>query len=71
MKRYLAFYGQEFYPSGGWNDYEGDYDTKEAAVSAMEQLAEVNRIRIDDKSLWYGQWAHIIDRDTKAEVWAA
>jgi len=32
MKRYLLFYGSYYYPDGGWNDFEGDYDTVEEAM---------------------------------------
>lgn len=31
MKRYLLFKGAEFYPSGGWDDFEGDYETIQEA----------------------------------------
>ena len=29
MKRYLLFAGDNYYPCGGWNDFEGSFDTKE------------------------------------------
>ena len=32
MKRYMLFAGDHYYPSGGMNDYRGDYDTLEMAI---------------------------------------
>lgn len=34
MKRYLLFAGDHYYPSGGIEDYMGDYDTVEEAEIA-------------------------------------
>jgi len=31
MKRYLLFEGFYYYPSGGWGDFVGDFDTIEEA----------------------------------------
>jgi len=31
MKRFLLFYGQNYYPDGGWRDYIGAYDSLEEA----------------------------------------
>lgn len=36
MKRYLAFYGDIYYPSSGMGDFVGDYDTVEEAIGAIE-----------------------------------
>ena len=33
MKRYLLFCFDQEYPSGGWNDFRGSYDTAEEASS--------------------------------------
>ena len=35
---YLLFSGFHFYPSGGWNDYEGSYGTAEDAVKAAASI---------------------------------
>jgi hypothetical protein len=34
MKRYIVFMYDNFYPTGGWHDYLGRYDTKEEAKEA-------------------------------------
>jgi hypothetical protein len=32
MKRYLLFTGNQYYPSGGWSDFKGSFDTVEEAL---------------------------------------
>jgi len=29
MKRFLLFAGSSYYPDGGWNDFQGSFNTKE------------------------------------------
>ena len=42
MKRYLVFSYAQFYPSGGWDDLDGRFDTvDEAVVFARKQSAEL------------------------------
>ena len=36
MKRYLTFYGAAYYPSGGMDDFIGDFDTKEEAIECIK-----------------------------------
>lgn len=36
VKRYLLFYGDNYYPSGGWGDFQGDFDSLDDAVEAAE-----------------------------------
>lgn len=55
MKRYLVFTGGVYYPLGGWDDFQGDYDTLEEAKARVKE-----RHRND--------WAQIIDTTTKQEV---
>lgn len=31
MKRYLLFAGDQYYPSGGWHDLSGEFDSIEEA----------------------------------------
>jgi hypothetical protein len=37
MKKYLAFYGAVYYPSGGMDDFIGDYETLEEAIQSIEE----------------------------------
>lgn len=38
MKRYLLFAGDNYYPSGGVNDFVMDYDTVEEAEAEAKKL---------------------------------
>jgi hypothetical protein len=53
-KRYLLFGGDIYYPTGGWDDFAGDFDTADAAT------AEGYRRKFD--------WFHVIDRETLNRV---
>lgn len=33
--RYLAFAGDQYYPSGGWRDYRGQFATIEDAIAEV------------------------------------
>ena len=33
LKRYLLFMYDNYYPSGGWSDFRGDFDTVEEAYA--------------------------------------
>ena len=37
MKRYLLFSHAVYYPSGGWGDFRGDFDTLEAAMQWLTE----------------------------------
>ena len=45
MKRYLLFYFDMYYPSGGANDFHGDFDTvddaKNAAMTASWDFVQI------------------------------
>lgn len=30
--KYLVFAGPQYYPTGGWSDFKGDFDSKEDAL---------------------------------------
>lgn len=36
--KYLVFYGERFYPIGGWEDFKGSFDTIEEAAAYIETL---------------------------------
>ena len=55
-KRYLLFYGDAYYPSGGWDDFKGYFDTVE------EALKEVS------KGSFKPDWYQIVDDETGREV---
>lgn len=57
MKRYMVFAGDTYYPSGGFKDFQCDFDVLENAVSfAKEKLGDNDG------------WAHIIDTADSSSV---
>jgi len=56
MKNYLAFYGEYYYPSGGMEDFIGDFDTIEEAIQYIEEHHK--RERPDDLK-WEWAWCHV------------
>lgn len=50
MKRYLLFTGYNYYPSGGWDDFNSAWDTLEEAKDAGEVTVNTG-----------ADWAHIVD----------
>lgn len=62
MKRYALFAGHEYYPVGGWHDFQGTFDTIEEAKEA----ARPQRIPGQPTSSW--DWWHVIDLTTCEEV---
>ncbi len=58
MKRYLLFSGSNFYPIGGWNDFQTSFDTIEEAEKHAVTLRE-----------WcQHDWHHIVDSETQERV---
>lgn len=49
MKRYLLFVGIDYYPCGGWGDFEGSFHTIE------EAREQINRE--------WGEWYEIVDTE--------
>lgn len=52
MKRFLAFGGDSYYPSGGWRDFEDDFDDLEQAI----------------QSVIHEDWFHVVDLETRTFV---
>lgn len=53
-KMFLVFAGEDYYPSGGWNDFVGSYPTlHEAKEAAVKQRRD---------------WWHIVDLTVMADV---
>lgn len=54
MKRFFLFGGDNYYPSGGWGDFVGDFDSRRDAV--LSGMASKN------------DWWHVIDIQTKKVI---
>ena len=49
----LLFAGENFYPSGGWEDYQGTFPTMETALEKLKDLKPIGTYS------GFG-WAHIV-----------
>lgn len=62
MKRYLLFAGDNYYPLGGWDDFEGDFDTADEALGRLTYL-------IERKTFWNRvRWGQVIDLELGKQV---
>ena len=52
LKRFLLFGGCVYYPSGGWDDFIGDFNTLKEAKSFKIKLP------------WSVEWKQIVDTKT-------
>lgn len=52
MKRYLVFSGPQYYPNGGWGDFDSSYDNYDDAVSIA-----IHRKRDGG----WGIWVQVVD----------
>jgi hypothetical protein len=55
MNRYLVFSGSAYYPNGGWEDYDGSFDTVAAAQANVAAAGATGE---------GPSWAHIVDLTT-------
>ena len=67
MKRYFAFYGDIYYPSGGMSDFVGDFDSLEEAVEAIK--TEHHNYRAND-ILGDFDWGEVWDSEKRIEVFS-
>lgn len=53
VKRFLLFSGPSYYPSDGWGDFKGGYDTYEDALKEGECLIAPTHLMSED-------WMHVV-----------
>jgi len=58
MRRYLLFAGDQYYPAGGWHDFQGSFDSVAEAKEDYER----------HRWLKYWDWGHVVDAETQ-EQW--
>lgn len=69
MKQFLVFYGSIYYPSGGMDDFIGDYDNIDDAIAAVNKAAfDDRKYKADEK--WEYAWGHIYDTNKREQVWS-
>jgi hypothetical protein len=67
MKRFLVFAGDCYYPFGGMNDFEEDFDTLEEARSFEAKIKE--KFKLLWKDNWKDfKWSAIWDSETRTHV---
>ena len=59
MKRFLVFCCETYYPKGGMDDFIGDFDTIEDAISELYSVYD---------NISYSGYGHIYDTETKVKV---
>lgn len=50
VKRFVLFAGEQYYPSGGWEDYDSSFDTLEEAKTRAQEVTS--------------DWRDIVDLET-------
>jgi len=65
MKRYLAFFGSVYYPSGGMKDFEQEFDDLQPAI----EFLTAKSVEQYPYEPWRFQWAHVYDCAAHLIVW--
>lgn len=57
QKRFILFAGDHYYPEGGWDDFQGFFDTAEEAFAKAKE-----KIIFEDNSGSYSfDWYNVVD----------
>jgi len=72
MKKFLLFFGEQYYPSQGMEDLLSEHDTMEEALSAFEShvKSEIEEYRKGIEDFMGQKWAIIYDTELRKEVWS-
>lgn len=65
MKRYLAFYGDVYYPKEGMDDFVGDYDSRHEAFAAINERHKKENPSDED---WDRNWSCVWDCKERREA---
>ena len=60
--KYLLFAGWNYYPSGGFNDLRGKFDTLEEAHKGRDEFYKSEGLEVGEEGGFC--WHHIVDRET-------
>lgn len=67
MKKYLLFYGDDYYPNGGVADFKQDYETLEEAVDAGTNACSHGKYA-DGSEMTNMRWWQVALHSTLEEV---
>ena len=74
MKRYLAFFGDNYYPEGGMNDFAGDFDTYAEAMNCIEETLSIEKQLLEgyyeNKKKWCNHWADVYDTKERKTIFS-
>lgn len=62
MLQFALFGGENYYPAGGWEDFQDTYATLEEAVAGGRVYLN------EDLYEGYGRWYHVVDLSTRSIV---
>lgn len=62
MKRYWLFAGDQFYASGGMQDYQGSFDNIENALEASKGYFYFSDL-LQEHAFLKNEWFHILDSE--------
>ena len=62
MLQFVLFGGENYYPAGGWGDFQDTYATLEEAVAGGSVYLNEGYGR------WYTSWYHVVDLSTRSIV---
>lgn len=73
MKRFLIFFGEQYYPSGGMEDFIAEADTLETSIEYVRERIKKELIEYpmyeDESDLLQYRWSHIYDCERMKIVW--
>jgi len=69
LKRYLSFFGHEYHPLQGMEDFVGDHDTIEQAIEAVEKALREDPWPGQTSDPWDNRWGIVWDSESRADVW--
>lgn len=67
MKHYLLFAGSNYYPSGGMQDYKGDFDSVEEAITHFKE-GTIRWPGEDCQYTVFDDWFHVAYRNDMSIV---
>lgn len=67
MKRYLAFYGNVYYPSEGMGDFIGAFSTITESIEAIVNKSNLSGYDKDEK--WDYGYGQVWDSETEQIQW--
>ena len=61
IKRFLVFTYDEYYPTGGWNDFRGSFETEQEIFNLCKRSTHGNIRFNGDKDIYGKEYLMIVD----------